>query len=138
MKTRKIYDVNEFIDIMSSIKSDANATVCYLSSAKIKKTLRGSNVDEFGSDLDNNRTDGDEEYYDVLKELGNIGAGNATTALAQMLQCRIDMTVPQVRLLSLQNSHIMVSLKWQEYNLIGKLKRIIVKTLTNMLANEIN
>ena len=43
-----------------------------------------------------------QEYYDVLKELGNIGAGNATTALAQMLQCRIDMTVPQVRLLGLQ------------------------------------
>lgn len=40
-----------------------------------------------------------QEYYDVLKELGNIGAGNATTALAQLLQCRIDMTVPQVRLL---------------------------------------
>lgn len=40
-----------------------------------------------------------QEYYDVLKELGNIGAGNATTALAQMLQCRIDMSVPQVRLL---------------------------------------
>lgn len=43
-----------------------------------------------------------QEYYDVLKELGNIGAGNATTALAQMLQCRIDMTVPQVRLLDLK------------------------------------
>lgn len=28
------------------------------------------------------------EYYDVLKELGNIGAGNATTALAQMLRPR--------------------------------------------------
>ena len=28
-----------------------------------------------------------EQYFDVLKELGNIGAGNATTALAQMLQC---------------------------------------------------
>lgn len=40
-----------------------------------------------------------QEYYDVLKELGNIGAGNATTALAQMLQCRVDMSVPQVRLL---------------------------------------
>ena len=39
------------------------------------------------------------EYYDVLKELGNIGAGNATTALAQMLQCKVDMKVPQVRLL---------------------------------------
>ena len=40
------------------------------------------------------------EYYDVLKELGNIGAGNATTALAQMLQCKVDMHVPQVRLLN--------------------------------------
>ena len=39
------------------------------------------------------------EYYDVLKELGNIGAGNATTALAQMLQCKVEMHVPQVRLL---------------------------------------
>ena len=34
-----------------------------------------------------------QEYFDVLKELGNIGAGNATTALASMLQCRIDMAV---------------------------------------------
>ena len=41
-----------------------------------------------------------EEYYDVLKELGNIGAGNATTALAQMLQCKVDMKVPQVKLLN--------------------------------------
>lgn len=40
-----------------------------------------------------------EQYFDVLKELGNIGAGNATTALAQMLQCKVDMKVPQVRLL---------------------------------------
>ena len=40
------------------------------------------------------------EYFDVLKELGNIGAGNATTALAQMLQCKVDMKVPQVRLLN--------------------------------------
>lgn len=39
------------------------------------------------------------EYFDVLKELGNIGAGNATTALAQMLQCKVDMAVPQVKLL---------------------------------------
>lgn len=40
-----------------------------------------------------------EQYFDVLKELGNIGAGNATTALAQMLQCKVDMKVPQVKLL---------------------------------------
>lgn len=40
-----------------------------------------------------------ETYYDILKELGNIGAGNAMTALSQMLQCKVDMKVPQVRLL---------------------------------------
>lgn len=43
-----------------------------------------------------------ENYYDVLKELGNIGAGNAMTALSQMLQCKVDMKVPQVRLLEFQ------------------------------------
>ncbi|MCR4727409.1 MAG: chemotaxis protein CheC [Lachnospiraceae bacterium] len=43
-----------------------------------------------------------EQYFDVLKELGNIGAGNATTALAQMLQCKVDMKVPQVKLLEFQ------------------------------------
>ncbi len=40
-----------------------------------------------------------ENYYDVLREIGNIGAGNAMTALSQMLQCKVDMKVPQVRLL---------------------------------------
>lgn len=40
-----------------------------------------------------------ETYFDVLKEIGNIGAGNAMTALSQMLQCKVDMKVPQVKLL---------------------------------------
>ena len=39
------------------------------------------------------------QYMDVLKEIGNIGAGNATTSLASMLQCRIDMAVPEVKLI---------------------------------------
>ena len=43
------------------------------------------------------------EYVDVLKELGNIGAGNAMTALAQMLNCKVDMKVPQVRLLEFKD-----------------------------------
>ena len=41
----------------------------------------------------------DDVQYDVLKEIGNIGAGNAMTALAQMLQSKVDMRVPQVKLL---------------------------------------
>ena len=38
---------------------------------------------------------------DVLKELGNIGAGNAVTALSKMLDKKINMEVPQVRILEL-------------------------------------
>lgn len=44
-----------------------------------------------------------EMYYDVLRELGNIGAGNAMTALSQMLQCKVDMRVPQVQLLEFKD-----------------------------------
>lgn len=33
---------------------------------------------------------------DALREVGNIGAGNAATALSQMIRRKIDMTVPQV------------------------------------------
>ena len=40
----------------------------------------------------------DDTQYDILKEIGNIGAGNATTALAQLINSKIDMSVPQVSL----------------------------------------
>lgn len=40
----------------------------------------------------------DDMYFDILKELGNIGAGNATTALSMMLNRKIDMQVPKVAL----------------------------------------
>lgn len=40
-----------------------------------------------------------ERYVDVLREIGNVGAGNATTAIASMLGIRIDMSVPKVELL---------------------------------------
>ena len=43
------------------------------------------------------------QYFDVLKELGNIGAGNATTALSQMIGCKVDMSVPQVQLLEFKD-----------------------------------
>ncbi|MBM7613683.1 chemotaxis protein CheC [Alkaliphilus hydrothermalis] len=42
-------------------------------------------------------------YLDVLKEVGNIGSGNAASALAKMIQKRIDMDVPNVRLLSFED-----------------------------------
>jgi chemotaxis protein CheC len=40
---------------------------------------------------------------DALKEIGNIGSGNAATALAQMLGAKVDMTVPRVSVLDLED-----------------------------------
>ena len=40
----------------------------------------------------------DSVHFDVLKEIGNIGAGNATTALSKMLNAKIAMNVPKVDL----------------------------------------
>ena len=40
-----------------------------------------------------------EMYIDVLREIGNIGAGNATTAIATMLNSKINMNVPKVELM---------------------------------------
>lgn len=37
--------------------------------------------------------------FDVLREIGNIGSGNATTALSQLVNSKIDMKVPKVELL---------------------------------------
>ncbi|MGL5152061.1 MAG: chemotaxis protein CheC [Clostridium sp.] len=39
---------------------------------------------------------------DALKEVSNIGAGNAATALASMLNKKIDMTVPSVNIIKLE------------------------------------
>ena len=40
-----------------------------------------------------------ELYMDVLKEIGNIGSGNPTTAIANMLNLKLNMNVPKVELL---------------------------------------
>ena len=42
-------------------------------------------------------------YLDVLRELGNIGAGNATSAIANMLGMKIDMNVPNIRLMEVSS-----------------------------------
>jgi len=39
-------------------------------------------------------------HLDILKEIGNIGAGNAATALSAILNRKIDMNVPNVRIVS--------------------------------------
>ena len=38
---------------------------------------------------------------DALREIGNIGAGNSATALSQIINRRIDMNVPRVSMVPL-------------------------------------
>ncbi len=58
-----------------------------------------------------------QNYYDVLKEIGNIGAGNAMTALSQMLGCKIDTGVPQVELLNF--SEVGAAIGGEEQIMVG-------------------
>lgn len=39
-------------------------------------------------------------HIDILKEIGNIGAGNAATALSKIINKKIEMKVPNVRIVS--------------------------------------
>ena len=65
--------------------------------------------------------------YDVLKELGNIGAGNASTALSQLINERVNIGVPQVKLLDFNEIS----------TIIGSEESVMVDILI-MLSEEIN
>ena len=86
------------------------------------------------------------QYYDVLKELGNIGAGNATTALAQMINCKVDMSVPQVKLLEFKDlgslvggeEQVMVGIYLQvEGDIEGSMMFILSKIAAAHLVNKL-
>lgn len=41
-------------------------------------------------------------HIDVLREIGNIGSGNAASSLSAMLNTRVDMNVPTVKILDVE------------------------------------
>jgi chemotaxis protein CheC len=47
----------------------------------------------------NNNPNITEEHLDFIREMMNVGAGNASTALNQMLQCPVDLIIPKVHIL---------------------------------------
>ncbi len=60
--------------------------------------------------------------YDILREVGNIGAGNATTALSQLINTKIDMTVPKVELLDFSSLA----------EVVGSAEKLVVGILLNL------
>ena len=59
------------------------------------------------------------QQLDVLREIGNIGAGNAVTALATMLGRPIDMSVPEVQIVPF--NEIVSIMKGPENLAVGQL-----------------
>ncbi|MFX1311418.1 MAG: chemotaxis protein CheC, partial [Promethearchaeota archaeon] len=98
--------------------------------------LMEDNIEKSVETLDTNAIQLSEIQKDALKEVGNIGAGNAANALAQMINKRVDINVPTVEMIELdeyaqkiskKNEHLLVA--WS--NVVGK-TRATVLTIFNV------
>ncbi|MCY6353951.1 chemotaxis protein CheC [Clostridium sp. ZS2-4] len=67
---------------------------------------------------------------DALREVGNIGVGNAATALSQLLNKKIDMTVPSVNIVPFDE---VFSNEGTERVVIGIIVRVLGDTPGNIL-----
>jgi chemotaxis protein CheC len=67
---------------------------------------------------------------DALKEVGNIGSGNAATALSQLLNRKIDMTVPAVNVVPFETIFSRIG---GEEIVIGVVVRVLGDTPGNIL-----
>ena len=67
---------------------------------------------------------------DALREVGNIGAGNAATALSQLINKKVDMTVPAVNIIPFDDIFTGIG---GEKLVIGVLVRVLGDTPGNIL-----
>jgi len=74
---------------------------------------------------------------DVLKEIGTIGSATAATALADMVQSKVDISVPQVSLVPLENlSTILASAEKLYFVLDMEIKGDIAGRIFLLLSPE--
>ncbi|SHI43837.1 chemotaxis protein CheC [Clostridium cavendishii DSM 21758] len=71
-----------------------------------------------------------EVELDAIKEVSNIGAGNAATALSQMLNRKVDMTVPSVKIINFSDIYGLIA---KEDIVAGVLVRVLGDTPGNIL-----
>lgn len=64
---------------------------------------------------------------DVIREIGNIGAGNAATALSELLNCKVEMAIPGLKFLTFE----------EIYELLGG-KDTIMASIIFELGGDIN
>ena len=68
---------------------------------------------------------------DALREIGNIGAGNSATALSQLINRRIEMNVPNVTIVPLEEVPELVG--GPETVVVGVFLRVYGKAPSNIL-----
>lgn len=79
---------------------------------------------------------------DVLKELGNIGAGNAATSLSELLNEKVDISLPTVQILDVNDAvealggpeHVIVAILAKLY---GDIEGIMMFIIERKFANSI-
>jgi chemotaxis protein CheC len=67
---------------------------------------------------------------DALREVGNIGAGNAATALSQLINKKVDMTVPSINIVPFESIFSRIG---GEEEVIGVIVRVLGDTPGNIL-----
>lgn len=53
-------------------------------------------------------------YFDVLREVGNIGTGSATTSMSVILNTKLSMHMPDARLISIQDLNTIIGSEEEE------------------------
>lgn len=92
-----------------------------------------------------------EVQRDALQEVGNIGAGNAANALAQMINKRVDINIPSVEMVELDEYARKISKKNEKLlvawsNVIGKTRATVLTIfnvndaidITSIIVDDIN
>src|SRR5699024_7025886 len=82
---------------------------------------------------------------DMLKEIGNIGAGNAATSLSKLINKRVDMQVPSVKIVAFQevmniiggSDQMIVAILFQvQVDILGTVYFILSKNEAEKLINQ--
>ncbi len=76
-------------------------------------------------------------HIDVLREVGNIGAGNAATSLSAMLDRTVDMSTPSVKILDINDAtDTLGGAENVVVGILGKLKGDIDGLIVFMIAQD--
>lgn len=93
-----------------------------------------------------NYTDLNEIQLDALREIGNIGSGNAASALSSMLDRAVDIAVPRINILDYESvtdllggpEHLLVGLMFSlSGDVSGMIMFLLQKEFANMVLNTL-